>query len=193
MNIRCSRGFSLIEMLVAMFVSMVIGGAIITLFLGQMQFTASQNRNMVNQDNVRATMSFMADEIRSAGNGTVEPFLLTATSTALRFTADLDGDSVPDRVQYEVSGPQLIRRLYTTADGGVTWTEVATDVLLDNVAECLFTYFGANNTTNPLINDITSVQVRLRLNVGATETGLTQGKLAAQAMVVRATIRNRRL
>lgn len=187
------RGFSLIEMLVAMFVALVIGGVILTLLIGQMQFTASQNRNILNQDDVRATLSFMADEIRTAGDGTVEPFVLEATASTFRFQSDLDGNGVPDRVLYSEANGQLTRTLYSTTDGGVTWTQAANDILLNNISEFLFTYFGANDTTLPALTAITSVQIRLALDVTSTETNLTQGKLAPQAMVMRATIRNRTL
>jgi hypothetical protein len=180
-------------MLVAMFVAFVIGGAILTLLIGQMQFTASQNRNIINQDDVRATLAFMADEIRTAGDGCAEPFVLQATPTSFSFQSDLDGNGVPDRVLYSEANGILVRTLSATADGGLTWSVVATDTLLSNISEFLFTYYGSNNTTLPAINDTTSVQMRMALDVTSTETALTQGKLYPQAMVMRATIRNRSL
>jgi hypothetical protein len=192
--LRLSRkGFSLVELLTAMFVALLIGGAILTLLVGQMQFTASQNRNMINQEDLRSTLSFMADEIRTTGNGSAEPFVLEATDTSYYFESDLDGDGIPDRVKYELNGDQLLRRLYTTPDDGVTWNEVATDVLLADMRELSFTYYGLNNTTLPDINDISAVQIRAALSVEDTETSLTQGKIAEQEMIVRSTIRNRLL
>lgn len=187
------KGFSLIELLTAMFVAFLIGGAILTLMVGQMQFTASQNRNMINQEDLRSTLSFMADEIRTTGNGTDEPYILEATATSFHFECDLDGNSIPDQVKYELVNGQLLRRLYSTTDGGATWTEIATDVLLDNMQELLFTFYGPNNTTLPAIDDISGVQIRAALNVAGTETSLTQGKIAEQEMIIRATIRNRLL
>ncbi len=188
---RISRGFSLVELLTAMFIALVIGGAILSLLVGQMQFTASQNRNMINQEDLRSTLSFMADEIRTTGNGSAEPYILEATTTILHFETDLDGNGVPDRVMYELAGTQLLRRLYATEDNGATWAEVATDVLLSDMRELLFTYYGPNNTIDPTIDAISAVQVRAALSVENTETALTQGKIAEQEMIVRATIRNR--
>lgn len=185
------RGFSLVETLVALAISLIVGGGIITTLVVNMQVSAAQNRNMLNQDDVRETLAFMADEIRAMGNGAPEPVLLEATPTLIRFAADLDGNGVPDRVKYELSGAQLVRTLYTTADGGATWSVAATDVLLDDVSALTFTYYGYGNTTSPAINAVTSVGIQLALNVGATATALTQGKLAAQALATRATIRNR--
>ena len=187
------HGFSLVEMLVAMFVAFVIGGAILSLLIGQMQFTASQNRNIMNQDDVRTTLSFMADEIRTAGDGTIEPFVIEATPTTFHFQSDLDGNGIPDRVLYSEANGQLVRTLYSTADGGLTWNEAANDILLNNISEFLFTYYGLNDTTLPALNEITSVQIRMAIDVSSTETALTVGKLYPQAMVMRATIRNRTL
>jgi prepilin-type N-terminal cleavage/methylation domain-containing protein len=184
-------GFSLVETLVALAISLIVGGAIITALVANMQVSAAQNRNMLNQDDVRDTLAFMADEIRAMGNGAQEPVLLEATPSLIRFAADLDGDGAADRVKYEFAGAQLTRTLYTTPDDGVTWNVVATDVLLDNASALTFTYYGHGNTTNPAINDVTSVGIRLALDVAATATGLTQGKLAPQALATRATIRNR--
>jgi Tfp pilus assembly protein PilW len=187
------KGFSLIEMLFAFLIGMVIAGAIVSLVVSQIHLTATQNRNILNQESVRSTLRFVAEEIQLLGTAGDPPSLITAEASEMEFIGDFDGDSVPDKVNYNASGSLLQRTYFTTADGGQTWTQVATDTLLDNVSSFGFYYFAKGNVAPVTADEITAVEIRLTLNVAQNTTAFTGNRIANQSMVSRVTLRNRLL
>lgn len=185
-------GFSLVELLITTAIIGILGGTVIAFLFTQVRLSASQNRNMLNQESLRDTLNFMTDEISLAGAGATEPFISAADADAFQFNGDIDGNGALDRVRFDLVGSDLRRTLYSSEDG-VTWTQVGQDVVLTSVGEFVLTYYGPGNTVDPDIDAITSVAVRLSLDVAATSTALTSGRLAPQAMTGRVTLRNRLL
>jgi len=184
-------GFSLVEMLVTVAVSAVITGAIVTLMYSQIQLSSTQNRNMINQANVRDVIKFMVDEMQLAGTDDSSEPVLTADSTAFSFYADIDANGVVDEIDYYLTADNTLMRRYTTDNGGTPF--VADDPLLNNVHVLQLTYYGEDEAVPANLAEITSVEVRLRLNTAAEETAFTSGRLAPQAMGGRATLRNKYL
>ena len=82
------RGVSLIELLMVVVIGSAISGAIISALMSQVQLSATQNRTMINSQNLRETLDYMADEVSHAGAGCTEPFIDTANTSELRFVAD---------------------------------------------------------------------------------------------------------
>ena len=194
MRLHGRRGFSLIEMLFAIGIAMIIGGAIIGILVTQIQLTATQNRNIINQEDLRETMQLLTGEIAGDGRRNRRTVHHTANASELKFTGDLDGDGVPDQVEYvyAANSRRVARTLYSTDDGGATWSQVATDVLLHDVESFAFTYYAADNADPAGVLDaITAVELACALNTAGEATAFTSGKLAPQAMVARVTIRNR--
>jgi hypothetical protein len=188
-------GFTLIESLLALSISLLVGGSIVSLMIYQTQLSATQNRNIINQETVRETTHFMTEEILSMGSGVIEPYLSTAGADELTYVGDLENDSIPDKVRYvyDANNHQLSRILYTTEDAGQSWNEISTDVLLDGLSEFSFTYYGANDIEPATVDDITSIKIVMALDASDATTALTEGHVAQQAMMTRVTIRNRRL
>lgn len=186
-------GFTLVELLFTLLISTIIGGSLVTVMLHQTQLAASQNRNIINQETLRETLEFLTDEIQLMGSGVDEPYLGTAAEAELAFVGDLNNDSVPDQVRYlyDAETQQLSRTLYSTNDNGQTWNEVSTDVLIENLQTCGFTYYGSNNTEPGTVDDVTSITIELALNSPDFATAFTMGRIAPQAMATRVTIRNR--
>jgi prepilin-type N-terminal cleavage/methylation domain-containing protein len=185
------RGFTLIEMLVTVAVSAVITGAIVTLLYSQIQLSSTQNRNMLNQANVRDVVKFMVEEIQLAATDDGSEPVLTADSTDFSFYGDIDANGVIDQIDYYLSEDGTLMRRYTTDNGGTPF--VANDPLLANVYSLTFTYYGADDTVPTNIEDITSVEIDLQLDTTAEDTAFTSGRLAPQAMTSRATLRNKYL
>lgn len=190
-NSKWRRGFSLVELLVVAVISLVIGSAVIAALVNQTQITASQNRNVLNQENLRDSMRFMSDEILSLGSGVTEPFIFTALQNEFDFVGDVDGDGAEDRIDYTFSGSQISRALYSTPDGGASWNLVRTDVVLDGVSDLSFTYFAFGDTLPTGVDDITSVEISITLDPNRFSTAMTTGKTADQGMASRVTLRNR--
>jgi type II secretory pathway pseudopilin PulG len=188
-------GFTLLETLLALSISVLVGGSIISLMIYQTQLTATQNRNILNQETVRETMHFMTEEILSMGSSVIEPYLDTAAADELTYVGDLDNDGNPDKVRYlyDANAQQLSRTLYSSTDQGQTWDEVSTDVLLDNLSQFSFTFYGANDIEPTGVDDVTSIKIELAQDTAGTTTALTNGRVASQSMMTRVTIRNRRL
>jgi prepilin-type N-terminal cleavage/methylation domain-containing protein len=186
-------GFSLIELLVVVVLLAIVGGAILMALMGQMQLSSTQNRAMINQQNLREALDYMTDEVSSLGGGVTEPFISTATTTEFQFVTDIDGDGQWNRIRYYLSGGNLRRQLWSSANAGTSWTEVSDDVLLANVSSLTFTYFQPGNTTTTVLNNITMVEAKVTQSVAADTTAFNSGRVATGRMAARATIRNRML
>jgi prepilin-type N-terminal cleavage/methylation domain-containing protein len=185
-------GFTLIELLTVIVVGSVITGAIVALLHGQMQLSSTQNRTMLNQQNLRESLDYMADEISTIGAGVDEPFISTAATTEFRFVSDIDGNPANwERVRYFLDNATLRRTLEQSGDSGTTWTAVSTDDMLTGVASLTFTYYAPENVVTTTPADITSVQIRLTQNPNNNTTALNTGRIGTGTMVVRSTLRNR--
>lgn len=186
------KGFSLVEVLIVVAISAIIGVTLISILMGQIQLTTTQNRNIINQESMRTTLDFMIEEIRAMGSGMVEPYINIAVEEELEYVGDMDGDSNPDRVNYLIEEDgTLRRRVWTSTDGGATWTSLGDDDLLTNVSSFSFTYFAFDNEEPADIDEITSVEMIVSLDVGQDQTAFTDGKVADQSLLGRVTIRNR--
>jgi len=97
MSERCSNhGFTLIELMIALVVSLLALAAIYSTFLAQHRSYQVQSETSDMQQNIRAAMYYMQREIRMAGS---DPFrvgtfgITTAGQTTIAFTEDVRGDA----------------------------------------------------------------------------------------------------
>lgn len=187
------RGFTLIELMIVTAIGAMIGMSIVAILISQMQLTSTQNRNIVNQQDLRVTLQFMADEIQLMGQGIVEPYVFQADTDEFSFVGDLDGNTDPDLVTYTIVDGALNRVYYTTYDAGVTWTKLGEDDLLNSVQAMSFAYYAVGNAAPTTVGEITSVEIKLTLDPSANATAITTGKVRQQTMVQRITVRNRLL
>jgi prepilin-type N-terminal cleavage/methylation domain-containing protein len=192
---RHRAGFSLVETLMATAISGIIGGALVMVLYQLTQLSTSQNRNMLNQESLRDTAHFIMEEILAMGNGSVEPYIADASAHQLTYIGDMDNDGTPDKVRftYDTNSGQLTRTLYSTNDNGATWSTVSTDVLLDGMEDCSFTYYAAGNAAATGVTDVTSIKLALQLDPEAHTTAFTTGHISPQNLTTRVTIRNRML
>lgn len=99
---RFSRsGFTLVELMIALVVSSLIVAAIYSAYLYNQRIQTAQDQVAEMQQNLRAAMNLMVQEIRMAGFDPSEDAgaeITVATQGELSFTADLDedGDLTPD-------------------------------------------------------------------------------------------------
>jgi prepilin-type N-terminal cleavage/methylation domain-containing protein len=184
------KGFSLIELVISMGIGLIIAAGVMWMLTSQVQLTATQNRNIVNQERLRETLYFMTEEVRAMGSGVIEPYVSIATDVELEYVGDLDGDPLPDRVNYLIDETDLVRTVWNSNDGGLTWTEIGEDVLIDNVANGSFAYYAFGNAETDVVGDISSIDMALALDV-SDGTAFNEGRVAQQSMVSRVTIRNR--
>ncbi|MGA1796339.1 MAG: PilW family protein [bacterium] len=116
---KCDRltagGFTLVELLLALFISAVMAAAIFDFFIAQNKSYSVQDQVAEMQQNMRAAVNLMVKEIRMAGydpTGKAGAGIVAAESSRITFTLDLDEDEgLTDYNEYITYG------LYTPADG----------------------------------------------------------------------------
>jgi prepilin-type N-terminal cleavage/methylation domain-containing protein len=123
---KTNRGFTLIEILVAMAVGLIVLGGVLSIFISQNRTSAAQEEVAYAQQSVRAALDIMMRDIMNAGvnppaDGSWQA-IETATGTKIQVKADYsdpDGDGWPEGngdtadtnedVTYEVVSGQLKR------------------------------------------------------------------------------------
>jgi prepilin-type N-terminal cleavage/methylation domain-containing protein len=167
------KGFSLIELLVAMVIMSVVSLAIYGVFSVSSRTYTTQGVTADVQQSVRAAMEVMLQDIRSAG---LDPTssgnfgIELAENTKLRFTSDsidagifngaLD-DTNSERITYVLQGTQLDQILYETT------ASADTEPLISDVQNLTFTYFDAigNDLGSPVpalqLADIRTINVSI--------------------------------
>jgi type IV pilus assembly protein PilW len=156
---RNTAGFTLIELMVSMAISLVVLAAIAGTFTVQTRQNSAEEQIGQMQQNVRGALDLMIREIQMAGykpaggsfNG-VE----TSTSTALRIKLDLNSsgdetDDATDDISYSFDNSTglITRTLNNTGDSAT---------VADNITGFSFTYLdanGASTTTNTAVRKIT--------------------------------------
>jgi prepilin-type N-terminal cleavage/methylation domain-containing protein len=172
---RGKRGFSLIELLVALVIMSVVSLAIYGVFSVSSRTYTTQSVTAGVQQSVRSAMEVMLQDIRAAG---LDPTasgnfgIELAEAAKLRFTSDsIDAglndfngvidDTNSERITYVFQGTQLNQILYETTDSE------SNGPLISDVQNLKFTYFDAdgNNLGSPVpplqLADIRTINVSI--------------------------------
>lgn len=164
-----TQGFTLVELLVAMAVSLLAMGAIYSTFLNQFKSYQIQEEIAAMQQNIRTAMYHMQREIRMAGcdpTGSAGAGITAASPTSISFTEDVRGDSTgsdPDgdiddpneNIAYSLSGTNLVRN---TGGGD--------QAVAENIDALNFVYLDANGNTTTTLDDIRSVEITIVARTG---------------------------
>ncbi len=158
-----NQGFTIVELLVGMVVSLLAMGAIYSTFLSQHKSYLVQGEVAAMQQNLRAAMFYMQREIRMAGCDPLDTgnFGITAANAnSITFTEDIGGSAVgnpPDgtlqageNITYSRSGGNLARNV-----GG------GNQAVAQNIDALNFVYLDANGSTTALLADIRSVEITI--------------------------------
>ena len=152
------RGFTLIELLIAMAIMAVTVGAIYGVYISSNRSYKTQDRVVAVQQNLRASIDFMVREIRLAGLDPQSPAtdaidtnragIKEATTTKLRYTADIDMDGTieevnEERVTYEYdSATDRIRRCLYEGSASASW-----NTMTENITAMTFSYVDEDGNT----------------------------------------------
>jgi prepilin-type N-terminal cleavage/methylation domain-containing protein len=191
---RPSRGgFSLIELVITLTVGGIIAGTVVMVMISQLHLNSTHNRNMANQQNLRDSFNYMMDEISLCGNGIADQsvYVTESTASSFRFMGDVNGDGNWDEVEYAYADGSLSRTIRSSPDGGVSWGESQSDVILDDLDSVVFTFYAPGNVVAANEMEISSVAVALTLSPGAGSTAFTAGRTRAFSQSGRVTLRNR--
>lgn len=157
------NGFSLLELLIAMAVGLIVLGAMYSVFTLQNRQLSSQDMVTAMQQNARASIEMMVQEVRMAGyrpgkfvstwpsgSGTA-PGIVTATASSFSFVADLDGDSDTTAVSTN-PGENITYDLCPAATCPTcTWqclartSNTSKQPFAEDIESLAFTYFDGNN------------------------------------------------
>ena len=172
------RGFTLVEILIALLIGLFLAGALITIVQTNRTVFGNQNKLAQLQDGERMALTMMTDVIQSAGyfpNPTqntlnnsltiVAPFVAAGQSVYGVYSATPPGDQIS--VRYMTAGGDGILNCsgQSNPTGGPNTLYVNTFQVLNNQLICTM-----NGTQYNLVNGVTNLSVLygVKANAGAT-------------------------
>lgn len=168
-NYKYNFGFSLIEILVSMgifiFLIAMAGDFVITGFksisFGSEQETAIQN--------ARKALESVGRDLREAKTSDRGDYaLLTAEEQNLIWFGDVDNDNNAEQIRYYLSSSTLYRTIIEPGSSndytGTSTTNIIANYV-NNQTEPIFVFYSDNNATTSLINEITLININLKINV----------------------------
>jgi type IV pilus assembly protein PilW len=174
----------MIELMIAMVVSLLALAAIYSTFLAQHRSYQVQNETADMQQNIRTAMFYLQREIRMAGCdpiGTAGAGITTANATLINFTEDVRGDLVGsdsdgaadddnENITYALSGNNLVRNTNLGAGDQIVAQNIdAIDfVYLDGSSPPNVLNPGGINVPAANLNQIRSVEVTIVARTGRT-------------------------
>ena len=188
------QGFTLVELMIAMAISGFIVSAIYMAYISQQRTYTAQDQVAEMQQNLRAAMTILSNEIRMAGydggqgtnhsscgfGGTSSsPGILTVNSNQLDFSLDLNNDG-----DCQDSGERLTYSLYTTngiqklgrSDQGAQNRAVAS-----NIDRIEFLYKDAVGSPTTTLAQVRSVQISMLARAGKPDPRYTNNKVYCPA------------
>jgi type IV pilus assembly protein PilW len=178
------QGFTLVELLVALTISLVVMTAIYATFKNQHETYILQELVASAQQNLRAGMLFMEREIRMAG---CDPFntagagISVANAGSISFTLDYrgtadfsnpdgDSDDKNENITYELENGNLVRKI----------PGPATQIIAENIGALDFVYLDGSspptvlnlNRTDTAAGDIASIRSVQITMVAVADRGL---------------------
>jgi type IV pilus assembly protein PilW len=112
MEMTNKRGYTIVDLLVAIAISGIFMGAIYSAYTSQQKSTLAQEQVSSMQRNLRSAMYFMEKEIRMAGcdpTSKAGAGITTANVNTISFTEDGDGDGAVTSITYGIAGANLLR------------------------------------------------------------------------------------
>ena len=191
---KLDQGFTLLELMIAMFLSITVVSGIFALFRNQVAIHNTERLMVSMQQNLRAAVSFMERDIRLAGSdpsGTAGAGVLTANRALIQFLSDTDEDGVLDddeNITYSLDNDadgdgiadgtpcNLVRTITNLAD-----VTLSSDIVARNIDALNLDYYDSSGnlisdkTVNPWVapaNQVARVEVSIVARSGNTIPGL---------------------
>jgi type IV pilus assembly protein PilW len=165
MPVMSEKGFTLVEILVAIFASLIVLGAIAATFIIQDKSYDREDQIVDMQENVRAAMQILTSKLRMAGYDPTRSTgagLVAADSDSIQFTMDLngDGDTLDTDPDEDITFALDTTDLQLTMDGQPVAENIPANGLV-------LTYFDSNDNqlTTPLsagdLAQVTRITIQL--------------------------------
>ena len=163
-----NRGFTLAELLIGLFVSAIVMTTILSAYYSQNKSYAVQDQIAAMVQNLRAAMDIMIREIRMAGydpTGTANAGIVTANTTSITITEDLDGDG-------SAPGDENITYALADSDGdGDNDLERNNNLIAENIEALDFLYLDESGNPTAVPSGIQSVQITMVAKTGRGDRG----------------------
>jgi len=153
--VRNRDGFTLLELLVAIALSVIIMAAIYSTYYSQQKSFLVQEQLAAMDQNLRAAMFYMETDIRMAGCDPTRKGgigVTTANATSLSFKEDSDGDGNPTSVTYALDDSDM--------DGVDDVLERNGELIAENIQALDFVYLDGASPPN-VLNDLATHNVPL--------------------------------
>jgi type IV pilus assembly protein PilW len=146
---RNDRGYTLMELMVAIAIGMIVMASVATTFTSQTRAYSAQEQINQMEQNARGALDIMSREIKMAGykpNGGSVTGVVSYTSTSLTIQADLNADAA---VSTSGSDNEQIAYAYDSANQKITRQvgTAAAATLAENISGFTFTYYQSSGTT----------------------------------------------
>lgn len=163
-----NRGFTLAELLIGLFVSAIVMTTILSAYYSQNKSYAVQEQVAAMVQNLRAAMDIMIREIRMAGydpTGTANAEIVTANTTSITITEDLDGDG-------SVAADENITYVLADSDGdGDNDLERNNNLIAENIDALDFLYLDETGNPTAVPSEIRAVQITMVAKTGRGDRG----------------------
>jgi type IV pilus assembly protein PilW len=195
-NMRNEKGFTLVELLVAMAVGVIVLAGIAMAYRSQQRSAIVQDQVSAMQQNLRASMQLMEREIRMAGYdpvGNAGSGIQTANANTIRITLDIhdgvdnDSDGITDEIDEAGNGDGdtndinediTYLRLDPDADGVFDLfrrdAAVAGDQpIAENIDALDFVYLDEDGNVTATLTEMRSVQITVVARTDRRDRGYT--------------------
>ena len=183
------RGFSLMEVLIAMVIAGIVMAAIYSVYYSQQKSYVAQEQIAAMQQNLRVAMYRMEREIRMAGcdpTRNANAAITAASATSVSFTEDTRGDAEGSDPDGATDDPnEAITYSLDDNDGdGDNDLERNNNLIAENIDTLNFVYLGeagpldddGNGNVVASIPLIRSIQITLVARTGRGDPGYTDTK-----------------
>ena len=178
-NIKKENGFTLIEVLITSVITVILGGAIISVIYLTTQTRLSAFNNLTNVDQTNLLISQMERELRNvrpADNGAYS--LVVVHDQEIVFYSDIDYDGITEKVRYTLDGTEFTKGVIKPTGYPAVYDQnnekqaVLTNDVKNGSTPIFYYYNGdwpEDTTNNPLaepvrLSDTKLIKLHLELN-----------------------------
>lgn len=164
------KGFTIIEVLVSVFIFSVVTYAVTTFQRDVFSLNYSLQGSLSAQLDARHLVKVMITELRKAEPSALGAYpIASASSTAITFFSDIDGNGTTERVRYFVSGSEVRKGVIVPTGNPAVYnvgSETISTLISGFVSSStlpLFQYYPSTytGTTSPLTNPVDIPSIRL--------------------------------
>jgi type IV pilus assembly protein PilW len=187
---RAQTGAGLIELMIAMAISMILLFGLFSVMYGTRQTFTAQNQFAQLQDNERMAMTLLANVIQTGG------YFPNPTTSTPAAALPVSGSFAAGQAVYGVAGDQILVRYAAgtndgvmdctgqTNTGGATAIDVNTFYVLNNQLVCQATDNGVAGVPVALVNNVTAMSILYGVDTnadGSADRYLSAGAMTAAA------------